>query len=203
MGACDFIHTAVGFSASEEFNKLVAAAEYEDGHEGYNGTISTCSLGRVTKFSDVCTPAVEKKAYKYIREHGNGEKWIASVLDLGVVCYEQISVKKIPPSYRVQAKYQQRFVVVKVPYNHDDRERYVADFASKPEADAYAMKKTLEDPDTEYTVHKRPIIVNGGTDTVTLFKIEKRELKMRPKTVKAGAVLKEKHKYVFYGLASE
>lgn len=202
MGACEFIHSVVGYSASEEFDKLVAAAEYDDGHEGYNGTISTCTLGRITKFSDICTPAVEKKAYKHIRERGCGEKWVANVLDLGVVGYEQISVKKCAPSGHKPAKYQQRFVVYKW-HNIANCEKYVEDFATKPEADAYAAKMTLKDPNTEYTVRKRPIIVNGGNDAVTIFTIEKRELKTRPKTVKAGAVLKEKHKYVFYGLASE
>ena len=64
------------------------------------------------------------------------------------------------------------------------------------------MKKAMENQDNEYVVRKRPIIVNGGSDTVTIFNIEKKMLKTRPKSVKAGTVIKEKHKYVFYGWAS-
>jgi hypothetical protein len=201
MGASAFIHTRVDYSAGEAFNKLVAEAEYEDGHDSYNGTISTCGMGRVTKFSDVCTPAVEKKAYKYIKDHDNGSKWVASVLDLGVVGYEQILVKKVSPTHKNPAKYQQRFVVYRMEDEYN-REKYVKDFGTKSEADTFAMKKTMENPDTEYVVRKKPIIVNSGSDTVTLFKIEKKTLKTRPKSVKTGAILKEKHKYVFYGWAS-
>lgn len=201
MGASAFIHTMVDYSASEAFHKLVAEAEYEDGHDSYNGTISTCSMGHVTRFSDVCTPAVEKKAYKYIKDHDNGSKWVASVLDLGVVGYEQILVKKATPTHKTPARYQQRFVVYQLGDEYN-KEKYVKDFGSKTDADTFAMKKAMENQDNEYVVRKRPIIVNGGSDTVTIFNIEKKMLKTRPKSVKAGTVIKEKHKYVFYGWAS-
>jgi len=44
MGACDFSALEVGRfkSPGEAFHSAVEEAEYEDGHDGYNGTISTC-----------------------------------------------------------------------------------------------------------------------------------------------------------------
>tara|TARA_R110000744_G_scaffold304368_1_gene412894 strand:- start:804 stop:1145 length:342 start_codon:yes stop_codon:yes gene_type:complete len=43
MGATNFGNLAVGRykNASDAYNKLVEDAEYEDGHDAYNGTIST------------------------------------------------------------------------------------------------------------------------------------------------------------------
>ena len=200
MGANAFVKTVEDYSAQAAYEKLVAQAEYDDGHDSYNGTISTCSLGRVTKYSDVCTPAVEKKAYKYIQGLDYGSKWVASVLDLGVVGYDLLAVKKESPKNGSPARYQQKYVVYK--RSGFDDEKYAEAFDKKPDADTYATKKTLENPDVRYCVKKQPVIVNKGTDLVSDFRLEKKRLKSRPKSVKKGAVLKEVHKYVFYGWAA-
>ena len=44
MGACNFIEFGKGMTVREAFNALVAEAEWEYGHDPYNGTISTTWL---------------------------------------------------------------------------------------------------------------------------------------------------------------
>ena len=41
MGACDFTAVGRGSNASKAYQSAVEEAEYEDGHDPYNGTIST------------------------------------------------------------------------------------------------------------------------------------------------------------------
>ena len=48
MGAVSFSNSVKAKTAGEGFNILVEQALYECGHRSYNGTISTCSMGRCT-----------------------------------------------------------------------------------------------------------------------------------------------------------
>jgi hypothetical protein len=57
MGACNFETQASGKTAADAYNAAVRDAQYEYGHDGYNGTISTTggfkmfrqTIGPVTK----------------------------------------------------------------------------------------------------------------------------------------------------------
>jgi len=70
MGACNFDYKTIGkFTPREAYNDLVEDAEYEDGHDAYNGTISTTD-GFSTPRGDV--PRFGTKAF---------QKWEEKQLD--------------------------------------------------------------------------------------------------------------------------
>lgn len=50
MGAINFIKTGYGINPGEVFESIVKKAEYEYGHDRYNGTISGCALREIHKY---------------------------------------------------------------------------------------------------------------------------------------------------------
>jgi hypothetical protein len=83
MGACNFVLMANGKSASEAYNTLVDYAVYCYGHDPYNGTISTCDLGRCTLSFANYEAKNEAEAYEHVKSRDYGEKWVADYVDLG------------------------------------------------------------------------------------------------------------------------
>ena len=85
MGATNFMIFGKGKTARETFNALVAEAEYNYGHDPYNGTISTTSLSR--KPAKVIRKRFTKKAiddaYEVAEKDDWGEKWESRVIDCG------------------------------------------------------------------------------------------------------------------------
>ena len=65
MGAIDQNELAVGRykNASEAYNSLVETAEYEYGHDGYNGTISTSD-----GFFDITGLDLPQQSFAFILE---------------------------------------------------------------------------------------------------------------------------------------
>ena len=76
MGACNFITFCKGTSAQDAFEYLVSEAEWEHGHNPYNGTISTTRLkkGHV-QVAEVWSEAAREAAIKLAEADGWGEKW--------------------------------------------------------------------------------------------------------------------------------
>lgn len=197
MGACSFFHKIDGPSAGECFDILVQAAYEQSGHDPYNGTISTCTLGRVHRVADVCTPAVEKKVHKMIEDDDYGRKWVATCLDLGLVGYEVITVKKVATKPAKAAKYLTKYVVI------EEYTKTVSHHDTKTEAENAAMKAALAHPENDYTVCKRPVNMNRGDDCLTRLEVTKTMKKTKPKTTKQNAHVRAIHRYVFYGMAAE
>lgn len=85
MGACNFIEFGWGKTKEEAFNALVREAEWEYGHDPYNGTISTTSLSRkpVKVIRKRYTPKAQQEAVKVAEKDGWGEKWESRVIDCG------------------------------------------------------------------------------------------------------------------------
>jgi hypothetical protein len=194
MGAQSFVHTIEAASASEAFNRLVESAIYHHGNDSYNGTISTCSMGRCKKSFSDCSKKTEKEARDFIEAQDNGEKWIAHYVDLGVVRSEEITVKKKPKKYT--AVYKQLFGVYS-----DETGRLInsrATFKTKGEADTYAIKCILDG--NNVTVKKCPVHISGN-DVVSEFEIAKKVIKKSSAT-KPNSKIIHVHKYMFYGWAS-
>ena len=85
MGAINFIEFGKGTSCKNAFYQLVAEAEWEYGHDAYNGTISTTMLqDGCTKIADTWNYEAREKACAFADEHGYGEKWESRALDCGV-----------------------------------------------------------------------------------------------------------------------
>lgn len=85
MGACNFIAFGKGKTAKEAFQALVREAEWEHGHDPYNGTISTTSLSRkpVKVIRKRFTEKARQEAVKVAESDGWGEKWESRVIDCG------------------------------------------------------------------------------------------------------------------------
>ena len=112
MGATNFVEevTTTG-SVQDAFDRLVSEYEREYGERAYNGTISTCSLGRCKLSFDKYSESNYKKAKNYISDNHYGSKWIADYIDLGVVGYKVIIVKK--EILKNKPEYKLRFVISK------------------------------------------------------------------------------------------
>lgn len=85
MGACNFIEFGKGKTAKEAFNALVQEAEWEYGHDPYNGTISTTSLSRrpAKVIRKRFTEKARKEAYKVAEGDDWGKKRESRVIDCG------------------------------------------------------------------------------------------------------------------------
>lgn len=85
MGACNFITFGKGKTAREAFDALVTEAEWEYGHDPYNGTISTTSLSRrpAKVIRKRFTEKARQEAVKVAEKDGWGEKWESRVIDCG------------------------------------------------------------------------------------------------------------------------
>lgn len=85
MGACNFIEFYKADTAEKAFKELVQQAEWEYGHDPYNGTISTTSLSRrpVKVIRKRFTKKAVDDAYKVAEKDGWGEKWESRVIDCG------------------------------------------------------------------------------------------------------------------------
>lgn len=203
MGAVSFMQCGYGENYKDVFNDLVNEATYEYGNNDYNGTISTCFISSYKKMADVYSASVEKTARKLAA--GNMDdvyKRNCVVLDLGIVHYEIVKVKKIIPKITRKAEYKQKYAVMR----WEDNEifsKMIKHYDTKKEADADAIRRSLKNPNDSYFVVKRMINTNNGDDTVTQFKTEIIKRKTKPKTIPEGCIVKEIHKYLFYGVASE
>ena len=200
MGAVAFSKTIEAYSAEEAFQMLCEDARYEYGNDRYNGTISTCDMGRVKTIADKYSKNVEKKAFKMIKDAGYGYKRVADCIDMGVVEYHTISDKKLSEKSKVKAEYRQKYVIIL----EDDygRDKEVSYWDTKTEADKEAMKLALKN-NIEYIIKKMPVKINRGSNVVTTIRLVKKVTKTKPKKAVDGTVVKELRKYMFYGFAAE
>lgn len=85
MGATNFIMFGRGKTKEEAFKALVQEAEWEYGHDPYNGTISTTSLSRrpVKVIRKRYTKKAEQEAISVAEADDWGEKWESRVIDCG------------------------------------------------------------------------------------------------------------------------
>ena len=83
MGAQAFVNEAKAKTPRDAFAELVAEAVYDFGHDGYNGTISTCEIGSCRKKFDSPTEENRTAAYEFIESEDYGEKWQADWIELG------------------------------------------------------------------------------------------------------------------------
>lgn len=193
MGACSFINRAEASSVYEAFDRLVEEAVRKYGDNPYNGTISTCSLGRTIKTFEKYSKTNEDKAYKLIEKDNYGEKRCAKAIDLGAVYYEVTTIKKLP-SKKEKPKWIMAYVV-----HYGEKAK---SFKTKTLADAEAIK-LLKNGEKDVYVSKEYVNTVKSSEIVSEFKIEKKQSKYKPKTLKPNQACKEIHKYIFYGFAAE
>lgn len=198
MGATNFDEIIIGESASKCFDILSRQAEFDYGCDAYNGSISTCDLGSCTLSFDKYLKSNEKKAYDHIKDKKYGSKWIANYVDLGVVEYELLTVKK--EKKECNAKYKMKYVICELQRGCFVKTNY--SFEKIKDAESKAIELALENPDIDYSVSK-DYVVESGKNTNCILTIDKKVYKSKPKaSLKPNQKLIEKHKYIFYGWAS-
>lgn len=196
MGAVSFMHTIEATSAEKAKQMLVEQAVYDYGHDGYNGTISTCSgMCRCIKSFEKYSQKNEKEMLKYARERlGVLGKRDVECIDSGVVGYNKTIIKKktLTPS----AKYEQKYAVV-----DSFTRKMISPKAyrhTKTEAYNLAVTYLLEGKDVQ--IRKMPVLVSGDNLCTTFEVVTERTKKMSNAT---KHIIQPVHKYIFYGWAAE
>lgn len=197
MGAKSFIEYGEGVNAREVFDNLVSDATFSHGNDRYNGTINTCSIGRNKLTFNNYKESNIKKAYEFIDKNGNGEKWIADYIDLGVIRYEVITFKKKHTGNK--PKYEMKHTVKQTKGFED---LSVKSFETKKEADDYALSLSIKNSNNYYFVDKEYVLIEGKSITTEIEK-EIKTYKSRPnlKPMKNRVIIPI-HKYLFFGWAS-
>ena len=190
MGAEKFTTSCIARTAKEAYDYLVKIAEEEYGRDAYNGTISTCDLGKCIKAYKV----YDKDMEEFERYRLSGfEKYVAKYIDLGVVYVDLVTVTSEPKN--TDAKFAMKHVV------YADCERTQFAFDSKKDAVYKAVEIALATgADTD--VHKEYVRVSGQS-CETSVTVRKQRLNEPPtRRLKKNESVIEYHKYLFYGYAA-
>lgn len=197
MGAISFIKRVQSENASLAFQELVGQAVYEHGKDKYNGTISTCSIGRCRRIFDKPSKNNLTLAYKFIEDHDNGEKRLADYIDLGISHYVIRKVTKVLPKSKTPVKFKPVFNI-----ERDFDDKPVAQKETKKEAEETALNLTLK-TGKEHYVRKSMKIVSGSAD-VSRFIISETQVAKKPSfKPNSKKVVVPIHEYIFYGWAAD
>lgn len=197
MGAINFIETGEGRSAREVYDRLVAEAIRYHGNDDYNGTISTCELGRKRLSFDIFKKSNEEKALKFIEDDDYGKKWIADYIDLGVIRYEVYTFKKKNTGNK--PKYKMMYTVNQL---SGFEFKTIKAFETKKEADDYAVSLAIKYPNANFVVEKEYVLTKGNSITTEIIR-EVKTYKKKPKLEPMpNRVIVPIHKFMFYGWAS-
>lgn len=194
MGAQFFEHTIISTSATEAFKYLINEANEEYGTASYNGSINTCEMGRSTMTFTEYSKENEQKARDYIKEH-DGEKWVASYIDLGAVYYQKRDIKVKLIKSNVKPVYETKYCVFEDKFGMSDKVFFSSKL--KKEAIEYAKKEAVRTGHSLFVIKDR-ILVKGKEDCSEVIAICKK-LDKKPKDMTNVIAY---HKYIFYGWAS-
>ena len=206
MGACNFIEFCKAATAHEAFDALVSDAEFQYGHDTYNGTISTTRLSRRSPkvVRKQYTEKARDEATKIAERDGWGEKWESRILDLGIVGWEVSTYEKTPRTSQIAAKvsYQTFYVGYA-----DDKEICCEKTAAAAKQRVIDhMERNGHGVVERYQVRKESRCLKDGkvmsgnrVDTRSFEMVRKtRVTKSKPKNRNAKAI----HVWAFYGWAS-
>lgn len=196
MGAESFVHENEGRSAEECFRELVEDANVNYGTQSYNGSINTCSMGRKTLSLAKLNDTNMDKAYKHIDKNDNGEKWEARYIEIGPIGFDVFTFKKVHTGEK--PKYEMMFSVKKDYF----KPKKIKSFKTKKEADDYAIKLSIQNPDTPYVVDKEYVLVEGDPTTTRIEQVKKRYASKPNLKPMPNRVIVPIYKYLFYGWAS-
>ena len=196
MGACEASATIIAVSAAEGFNTIVDELREEYGSDGYNGTLSTCTLTRTIPVKGKNADDTFKKASKQAWDDMNSgfiSKWEARAYDCGPVYWEVIkpsrqTFKSEPPKFETM-------YIVKTGLG-----KVVSQHKTKTEAVNWCKNHIAETSDY-FDICKERVRISGST-TTDRFRQDIKRYKSKPKRVAAGATLVEYHRYYYMGLAS-
>ena len=197
MGSVSFCKTVIAENASDAFEELVDEAREDYGRNRYNGTISTCSMGRLRRSFDVYNKKNAKEAYDYISANNNGAKGVADYIDMGVKHYVICETKTTP--HKADAKFCTKYVL----YGDDGPLRP----SNKYTFDDYSAAKKAANEEAvvrrqDISVEKIPV-KQSGTTTKCRVTVTERIVEKKPKSSKKGQRIVPMHVFCFYGWAAE
>lgn len=157
----------------------------------YSGDWNTCNhINKRIKFADKYKKELSKadrvRLQNIVNQYCN--KWESTVIDLGLVGYDVIKVKKTPK--KATAKYQKKFVV----YEGDcvSLGKRLQEYPTKPAAKEAAMKYAIQHGVTTFISEEMVQVsgsTNGGTFSVTRARRAKKPAKGDYKEVHAYYVI--------------
>ena len=202
MGACFFTNQIESENPTKAYDALVEDAIRKYGNDSYNGTISTwCGYAKSSLSFNKYSKTNELKARRYIdKTQDNICKRDCLYIDLGVVRYETVKAikKKVVKEKPV---YKKMFVVYweKISDAYGNNKRA---FDKLADAEKFAFKKKLESSALNIYIKYEYFLVKGK-NMVETFDVKITPRKTRPQKVGQNTVVKEIHKYIFYGWAAE
>lgn len=192
------IFTTVSTWPSNMTSSLIHSWARSD--DSYSGDWNTCStISRKIKVADRYTESAKKKAYKMMENEVLPMR-SCNVYDMGIDHYEVWSV--VPEKVqKVKPKYKEMYVLCT---GNTDIE--TAD--TLPEAKEKAAKIILERRNyhigdySSIFIKKKKVLI-GGTESVAACKLNIKTYKSKPKSIKAGSILREIHQYAISGMAKD
>lgn len=203
MGATFFKDVVFATNPSNGYDALTSDAIDQYGRDHYNGTISTCYGYSCSHIGfDKYSKANEKKAEKYINKHMHDMgKWDCEYIDLGVVRYDVVKATK-KKANKEKPTFKKMFVVYWETFSASGR-RNKKSFDRLVDAENFAFDKKLELGDNSDVFIKNEYVLVDGNNVVETIETTVTQKKSRPKSVGKNTVVKEIHKYLFYGWAAE
>ena len=201
MGSRFISRSAIGYNMSDGFGAISREDEERYGNDYYSGHFGSAYLGRTRSIN---SGLISEKAEKEVRsilaaaqDDDNGYGNSITGLDVGIVEYEIITVKKktIKKTENTKPKWEMYYRVYDI---YTDKVLY----ESKDKK--LATDKMLELAITHRGVElfKEPILVKGSSAECGVT-VSVKKSKKKPARIPQNAVLKEAHRYVFYGWVKE
>lgn len=194
MLGLEFQESVISNNANEGFGELIEKVLND---ETYDGSILTCDLGECTLSFDRYLKSNEKKAQIHIEKLNYGSECVADYIDLGIVQYQVLTIKKNKEKLSSKAKLKYTIEkldgenFVKTPYSY---EKYI-------DAKEKAIKLICESSGVKFIITKDYEFPNND-NVCTEFEIKRQNFNNKPiKNLKPNQFLIEKHKYIFYGIA--
>lgn len=190
MSKFEFQETIIDVTAEDGFKTLVGRVT-ED--ECFDAFVLTCDLGECTLKFDKYDKDNEIKAQKHIKEMNYGEECIANYIDLGVVEYETIEIKKEDIKNDIKIEYSIVEMVIM-----DNNIKYIdTGYASSnlEYIESKAAELALETGNQFHIMKK----ISYFESVIKFVKTKKSDEKPQ---VEDNQKVNEKHKYIFYGIAS-
>lgn len=193
MGACSFVNEVIAATAEEGFRKLVENAIDRYGNDHYNGTISTCSMGRCTKIIDgKYTDKNRDEAYLHIKANDNGSKWSAHYVKAGIIGYRITTVEEIVVKHG-DAK--SIYVI------YDENNKKVKSSYDKLKCKSLAMEYAKENPGVSLYIRRETVYSNNENDDLYRYKTTERIVD-KPIKGKKNELCVPIYKFYFYGWAA-
>ena len=196
MGATFVCYTVEGYDIQTTFNELKEKYIREFGNNGYTGTIASCHLGySAKKFIGKYNKKNSTEANKLIDKARDDEypmdKGCLASIDLGVVSYDIISVKL--EKTKNKPKYELKYLI-------KDNSKTLYSDKNKQKVEEVLTQLAIEHPNAILSQEYELI---SGSNVLATPNITIKSMKSKPKETPKNKVLKEKHKYVFFGYAPE